>query len=119
MAERGYETDLLSGLFKSDIARRATCPFGQISDRIMVLVFLADVFERPILIQPVFVAYIAHGHDLDPGQIHLAFGTPFGDLGQFGLVEPFQSDSIDLDPQASLLRCVNAVQHPVSGGPIG
>ncbi len=56
----------------SHIARRATGAVGEIGEGVLFGQLRAQVLQRPVLAEPVFVAEIAHRHDLDKGQVHVA-----------------------------------------------
>ena len=60
---------------------------------------------------PVFAAQIAHGHDLDKGQVHIAFCAPADDAEKLILVEALQGNHIDLDPQTCGLGGINTADH--------
>ena len=119
MGQRRDKADLLAGLFQPDIPGRAARILSQIGDGVMFLVGAAHILERPILAQAVLVAQVAHGHHLDPGQINPAIRTPCGHRRQFCLVEAFQRDGVDLDPQPGILRRVDPAQHLRQTSPTG
>jgi hypothetical protein len=63
------------------------------------------------LVHPLRLAHIAHGHDLDKGQIMAFARAPIHQREQLALVETLQRHGVDLDPQPRFLCCSNPVQH--------
>jgi len=113
------EADLLTCFLKPDIAGGAAGPMGEVSDGVAFRKLPTDVRNRPILAESALIAEIAHGHDLDPREIHALRRTPFGHREQFVLVEAFQCDGIDLDPKASGARRLDALQNLPQAAPSG
>jgi hypothetical protein len=119
MGERRDETDLLPGFFQTHIARRAAGALGQVGEGEGFGQMRAQVRQLPVLAQPVLVADIAHRHDLDEGQIHVARFAPLDQREQLVLVEALEGDGVDLDPQPGLLRGVDALDHLRQAAPAG
>jgi len=113
------ETDLLTCFLKPDIAGGPAGPVGEVSDGVAFRELLADVRNRPVLAESAFIAEIAHGHDLDPREIHALRRAPFGHREKLVLIEAFQCDGVDLDPQASRTRRLDALQNLPQAAPSG
>ena len=64
------------GLGDADVAGRAAGALGGVGQRPAGLELAAQVRERPVLVEPVLVAEVAHGHDLDEGEVEPALAAP-------------------------------------------
>ncbi|EKD60276.1 MAG: hypothetical protein ACD_54C00842G0001, partial [uncultured bacterium] len=119
MRQRRDEADALAGFGKPDIAGGATGAVGQIDQREAGCQFCAQIFQRPVLIEPLCLAHIAHRHDLDKGQIVAVAGAPIGEGKQFGFVEAFQRHGVDFYLQTGFFRRSNAIEHLRKPPPAG
>ena len=119
MGHRRDEADLLPGFGQLDITGGAAGAFGQIQQGETFGQLGAQVRQRPILVQPILVAQIAHGHHFDEGQVVAFRAAPFHQPEQFDIVEALQGDGVDLDLQARVLCRPDAVQNLLQASPPG
>ena len=76
VGERRDEADPAAGLADADVAGRAAGALGGVGQRPAGVELGAEVAERPVLVEPVLVAEVAHRHHLDEGEVEAALAAP-------------------------------------------
>ena len=106
--ERRDEADPPAGLGDPHVARRPAGALGRVGEGPARLQIAPQVLQRPVLVEPVLVAEVAHRHDLDEGEVEAALAAPLHQPVQFVLVDALERHGVDLDLQARLDRGVDA-----------
>eukprot|EP01026_Neomeris_dumetosa_P082791 TRINITY_DN95204_c0_g1_i1.p2 TRINITY_DN95204_c0_g1~~TRINITY_DN95204_c0_g1_i1.p2 ORF type:complete len:229 (-),score=11.83 TRINITY_DN95204_c0_g1_i1:73-759(-) len=119
MGQRRDETDAAAGLLTTHVPGRTAGLIIDILQGPPLPQFTAHHGERPILVDPVLAADIAHRHNLDEGQIISLAASPADKLMQLIIIHPFQRDSVDLHLQSGGLRRRQAIHHLLDPAPAG
>ncbi len=117
VAERRDEPDALASLLDARITRRATRALIRFRQRPTLGEIAAHIVKRIELVQPVFLAEIAHWHDLDEGEVQPPVAAPLQQFVDLVIVCAAQRHHVDLDPKTCRLRRFDAFQHLIEPAP--
>ncbi|MPL99900.1 hypothetical protein SDC9_46121 [bioreactor metagenome] len=119
VAQRRDEAEALAGLGQPHIARRPARAFSGLGDGEALGQPRAQVGQRPVLLEPLFLAHLAHRHHLDEGQVMPLGAAPVDEGEKLVLVEALQRDGVDLHPQPRPGRGADPLEHRLEAAPAG
>ena len=119
MGERRDEAEPAAGLRDPAVARRPARAVVDLFESPALGQLGPHHGERQILVEPGFLADLAHGHDLDEGQVEALVAAPADQAVELVVVDALEGDSVDLDRQPRPLGRFQALHDPVQLAPAG